>query len=459
MALLAVALAVAVATPPLILGGAIGAAIAVIVVGVSHPRVLLGALIFAVPFSRWTKIEVGPSAVTAADLLLAVLAGTWIIQGIAGRGLQIHVRPTVIAGSVLLAAAWLSALFAADFPAALGELVKLAEMIMIAVYATSFFQQRPNAIFAARMLVIAAASESFVALVQTVTASGPAGFALGSFVRAYGDFDQPNVLGGYLAMILPFGVALSLGRFRGRGWMFTATGLCALALGATLSRGAWVGTLLGLALMAALWNEATRRLLVLSGFVGAMLVAAGLAGIAPRTAVDRLSVLTENFVIFDARTVQTTPENFSLVERMAHWQAGWAMGLDHPITGVGPGNYEESYDRYYLPGWPFALGHAHNIYLNVFAELGAVGLGAFLLFLVTVFRRALQIFSRTPRTDTQRRVLLLAALGAVTAFSAHNLFDNMFVHGIGIQLGLILGLVEGESLGSPQREHQVAHRD
>ena len=442
VALLAALLAVAVATPPVLIGGGIAAAILIGVWGAVHPRVLLVALIFAVPLSRFAKVELGHTTIGAADILVAVVASRWLVAGMAGRRLRVQVGPSVIAGIVFLMCVWLSALFAADFPAALGEIIKLAEMIVVAVYATTFFAETANASFAARMLLAAAAGESVIAIVQTLTSNGPAGFAVGDFVRAYGDFDQPNVLGGYLAMIIPFAAALGAGPFRGRVWTLGAMGLVVLALGATLSRGAWLGTLLALGLMTALWNLHTRRFLGAAIVCLAILTSATAAGLAPRTVADRLNVLTENFVIFDARTVDITPQNFSLVERMAHWQAAWAMAMDHPLIGVGPGNYEFYYAHYYIAGWPAALGHAHNIYLNTFAEEGILGLGALLLFLATVFRRAVLGFRRLPPAAAQQRALLLASLGAMTAFSIHNMFDNMFVHGIGIQLGLILGLVE-----------------
>jgi O-antigen ligase len=131
---------------------------------------------------------------------------------------------------------------------------------------------------------------------------------------------------------------------------------------------------------------------------------------------------------------------------MAHWQAGWEMATDHPIVGVGPGNYEAAYERYYLLDWREALGHAHNYYLNTFAELGAIGVVAFLGFLASVFGRLRQGVRRAARGSLER-ALLIATLGAFTAFCVHNMFDNMLIHGIGVQLGLILGLAEVAARG------------
>src|SRR2546428_11360784 len=58
---------------------------------------------------------------------------------------------------------------------------------------------------------------------------------------------------------------------------------------------------------------------------------------------------------------------------MAHWPAGWYMILDPPWLGVGAGKYAAAYPDYFVATWREALGHAHNYYLNILAELGVVG--------------------------------------------------------------------------------------
>lgn len=439
--LLTVGLAFAVAAPEVPIAAGLVAAALIVWFGLRDARVLVAALIFAVPFSRWTKVEIGEIAVTAADVLLAILVAAWLIRGLAERRFVLHVSPTIIAALALFTSALVSTLAADDFPTALEELVKLAEMISIALFGAVAFRQPRTAAFAAQALVLAAAAESLVALVQSIAIGGPASFALGNFVRAYGDFEQPNALGGYLAMALPFGVVLAAQRYRQRPLLLAATLLIGLTLAATLSRGAWLGSALGLLLIGALWSKRSRRLLAVGMLAGGAGLALLALGIAPQFVGDRLTVLTENFLVFDARTVTPNPSNWSLVERMAHWQAGWAIAMDHPLVGVGPGNYEAAYGRYFLPGWPYALGHAHNVYINTFAEMGLVGLAALLVFLAILFVRIGQGVRAFPE-GSFARTILLGSLGAATAFAIHNMFDNMFVHGIGIQFGLIIGLAE-----------------
>ena len=43
------------------------------------------------------------------------------------------------------------------------------------------------------------------------------------------------------------------------------------------------------------------------------------------------------------------------------------------------------------------------------------------------------------------RVLAIGLLGSLTMFSIHNMFDNLLVHGVGIQIGVLLGLIGGVS--------------
>jgi O-antigen ligase len=196
----------------------------------------------------------------------------------------------------------------------------------------------------------------------------------------------------------------------------------------------------------------------------------------PPNLATRITAVTDNFGVFDVRNVPPTSENFALVERMAHWQAGWEMFRDYPFLGVAPGNYPAVYEHYYIPPWKEPLGHAHNYYLNMAAEAGVPGLLAFLTLLGLAFRalrrriRAAEALSQQPSTNgaspggasplaprpspltldppfspTFARVLALGLLGSLAMFSIHNLFDNLLVHGVGIQIGVLLGLIGGVS--------------
>jgi O-antigen ligase len=105
---------------------------------------------------------------------------------------------------------------------------------------------------------------------------------------------------------------------------------------------------------------------------------------------------------------------------------------------VGFSNYEPAYPQYALMNWPIPLGHAHNYYLNVGAELGIPGLLAYLWLWVAILWQTLRALRRGPGWQ---RGLALGLLGAWTHLSAHNFFDNLYVNNTHLLIGALLGVV------------------
>jgi O-antigen ligase len=136
--------------------------------------------------------------------------------------------------------------------------------------------------------------------------------------------------------------------------------------------------------------------------------------------------------------------------RVKLWQAAWQMGLDHPWLGVGPDNFLYAYrTRYVLPSaWQeLALSHPHNLLLDLWTRLGAIGVLAGGWALVAAFRRGWQVFCSVADTaggatasenvgpigNRPYRPILrgaatwplaLGLLGGLAATVAHGLIDN-----------------------------------
>ncbi|HEX6512730.1 MAG TPA: O-antigen ligase family protein, partial [Chloroflexota bacterium] len=132
-----------------------------------------------------------------------------------------------------------------------------------------------------------------------------------------------------------------------------------------------------------------------------------------------------------------TAENFSAVQRLAFWQAGLTMFENNPVLGVGIGNYIEAYPKFAAQGWETVLGHAHDYYLNAAAETGVIGVAAYLALLASAFRQVASSVRAAPPGVWYG--VALGILGSLTAVSVHNLVDNMYVHGIQVLVGLLLG--------------------
>ena len=181
--------------------------------------------------------------------------------------------------------------------------------------------------------------------------------------------------------------------------------------------------------------------------VGAMLVVGGFAvfllalqfGLVPATFADRLLSFGEDLQFGDVRGADINDANYAVLERLAHWQSAIDMANEHPWLGVGWGNYEPAYADYALINWPYALGHAHNNYLNILAETGLVGTLAYLLVWSVVFGQALFALHRL---DGRRRGIALGLLAGWSALSVHHLLDNLYVNNLFLHYGVLFGILQ-----------------
>ncbi len=147
----------------------------------------------------------------------------------------------------------------------------------------------------------------------------------------------------------------------------------------------------------------------------------------------------DEFTLGDVRGVDINDANFSVLERLAHWQAATDMARDDLWTGVGFGNYEAAYADYMLINFTAALGHAHNYYLNLLAEVGLPGLLAYMFFWLAVMGQSVWLIRRLAWPERGVAVGLLAAW---VALAVHHLVDKLYVNNIYVHLGVMLGLLQ-----------------
>ncbi|NTW01374.1 MAG: O-antigen ligase family protein [Oscillochloris sp.] len=322
-------------------------------------------------------------------------------------------------------------------------------------------------------LLIAPAADAVLGVIQFWYGIGPESFGIGGgHMRASGTIGQPNSFAGYMNQAWPLALSLTVcaliwlwrGAARRLGLITLAAlggtaGLLLAGLLTSFSRGGWVGAIGGSVAMALVsipllapaprriaWHAAT---LACGGFV--LILALGGGGMLPAALANRLGSITTSLRIFDVRQVEVTPDTFAVVERMAHIQAGWNMFVRHPITGVGPGNYSIAFEQIPAIGeqpitvrpWYSSRGHAHNYYLHMAAEAGILGAAAYLLLLGMVGFQAVRTIRCAP--NLLWRGVAVGCTGIAAAVAVHNLFENLHVLNMGIQLGTTWALlVAGE---------------
>jgi O-antigen ligase len=161
------------------------------------------------------------------------------------------------------------------------------------------------------------------------------------------------------------------------------------------------------------------------------------SGLLPANITDRLYGLIAYTQYTDIRSVGITDVNFSTLERIAHWKAAVDMWRSRFWFGVGLGGYASAYPDFNLPAWILPLGHAHNIYLNMLAETGLLGLCAYLLLLGLLLFR---LFTASRVLKGWLRGMAIGLFGAWTHMAVHNLVDNLLVNNVHIHLGVMLAL-------------------
>jgi len=184
---------------------------------------------------------------------------------------------------------------------------------------------------------------------------------------------QQNDFAFILATSLPFMFFL-LGRTRTlRPALLGAIALVSTAILLSLSRGAFLG--LGAGFVVFVLTD-RRRLQVT--------VTAGVLA-----AIGTLLVIHSNPQRFhEALTLKQNVAQQNVSTRFGAWGAAARLASDHPLLGVGPGNFQFHYNQ--LTGQPlgtFTLTVAHNALLDVGAELGLVAMSLLALYLVLGFLR------------------------------------------------------------------------
>jgi len=414
-----------------------------------RPRYALYLLCFAVPFGSLPQLSVGGIRVGVTEALTGLLLVAWVAKLMAFRE-QISWPRLSILLALFIGVTLFSLLNATAPTLAFKEAAKWIEFAGVLVFVANGLTPEQRRITMG-CLLLAGTAQALLGIYQFLSRSGPESFVvLGRFVRAYGTFEQPNPYGGYLGLVGPLAFALALPllrrpeRLARPDWLkWLAAGsliLIAIALIMSWSRGAWIAFAVAVPVVVL---ASSRKGAIASAVVAAVLALVGAAGgfgLVPASVSQRLSTFLPFAQTQDLTAVEVTDSNYASLERLAFWQAALGMWRDHPWLGVGLGNYATAYPAYSLPKWRMALGHAHNYYLNIAAETGLLGLGAYLLLWTGALVQVGQAIRRS--SGLFARCLALGALGMLVHLSIHNTVDNLWVHSMYIHVAIVVGLVQ-----------------
>lgn len=442
--------------------GGTGAAIALaalIVAALITPLAALVLLLVIAPLRSLIAAEAPLNLpLDVGQIALIALIGFWLFDSLTRRRALPRLRwsPVYLPVIGFFAAASLSIFSALSVGAWLNEWLKWVQILLLMALCLDL-ARRGSAEWVVFGLTLAGAANALIGIYQFFGGSGALHLLINErFFRAFGTFGQPNPFGGFMGLIAPLALMAALaqtlrlwrdrrgGRANARSvvpviFYGGAAALIAAGVFVSWSRGAWLGFVSALAVMTLALPRRLWHGLLLIGVVGALVALLWSTGRLPASIVDRLTSFTQETLSFsDVRGVDITPENYALIERLAHWQAALNMATAHPWLGVGFGNYEAAYAQHSLMNWEMALGHAHNYYLNVLAETGIIGLVTYLAMWVSMF--ALTWRARQ-HPDLLARLTAVGLLGTWTYLSIHSLTDNLYVNNVFLHLGVMFGLL------------------
>ncbi|PSN15452.1 hypothetical protein C7293_07160 [filamentous cyanobacterium CCT1] len=259
-------------------------------------------------------------------------------------------------------------------------------------------------------------------------------------------FGHHNFVGGYFTLALPVALGCALAF---RGWLrwlaAAATVLTGIALYVSGSRGALLGVLVWLLVATAAFvvgptAKGRPRRLAMGGLGLAVVVGVVLSNPRVRSLLGSL-----NFTNPSGFVVQDGP----LLDRYFLAKVAANILRDRPLVGVGPGVMSRVSNLYRPIETGLGMDHAqqlHSTPSQVLGEMGLLGLGVYLLWLVLIVRLWLRLH-RTVQDPTQRW-LLYGVGGGLLAYGVSSLTDWQ-LENIGISMALVALVVVLLHLASP----------
>jgi O-antigen ligase len=275
--------------------------------------------------------------------------------------------------------------------------------------------------------------EAVLGILQAGAGSKPGGVS--------GTYQNHNHFAGLLEMSLPFAAMFAFGAWRrvtrreAVAWVgileawggLAAVAAMLLAVAASLSRMGFIATLAGLfvsgtaVLVTEERSRRRRKWLPVAATAGVVLV---LAAFLPS------SRFIQRFA------TGTGPGDISSDARFGIWRDAVHLAEAFPVLGCGLGAFQSANMRYQTVTPLLTVNFAHNDYLQLLAELGAVGLLALLIVAAMVYRRLF-------RNLWERRepYFYAACLGSLVAIALHSFVDfNLYKPANAMVVAWVAGL-------------------
>lgn len=392
------------------------------------------SILFALLPTYLVRFSIGSIPTTLLECLILVTIGVAMFRTTQPSSVKLqwasHILPAIwesfgwyrIPLALLLIASIVSTIVAPNLFSALGILKAYAiEPILLAVVIKSVMTDRKDIENIIASLIGSGAFIGLLAILQALTRIGiPDAWAIEN--RATSLYDYPNAVGLFLAPIVVMGVVRLLGSIQTPShqsplllphkWGRAAAPLFIAIL---LMLGGIVAAKTEAALVAIPIALVVTALVALPPFMGG--AGGGLRRI--KAGIVTASILGALIIGALAPSIvqKISLHDSSGLVRRAQWSETLTMLADHPFLGVGLNGYSTALIPYHDATFYEIFQYPHNILLNIWSELGIIGIIAFFIGVFLLVR-----------TTWRRRndILILAFSAALLTMMIHGLVDVPF---------------------------------
>ncbi len=135
-------------------------------------------------------------------------------------------------------------------------------------------------------------------------------------------------------------------------------------------------------------------------------------------------------------------QGFSTAHRLMTFKIASQAFKEHPVFGIGPGNFGSYYDNHPMELLPESEQQTvNNQYLEILAENGILGLAAFVLFLIILFVRSWRAYKIT--TNPFLSAFIIGGSAALFGILVqYNFFSTLYIIYIWFLMGLLVSIQE-----------------
>ncbi|MBK5240784.1 O-antigen ligase [Clostridium sp.] len=358
--------------------------------------------------------------VTYTNLILALIIFLYIINLVLSKSarkkftysiVNFFTEKLSVFMVILLGIMLISTIYAVDKKIALSESARFITYIFVYFIIKYEFNNEKQINILLKCYIFISFILSCIGIVQWVT-----GFALNeTFKKAYemgeglritSTLSNPNAYGAYLILIIFPAIMLSVyEKNKKKKIFYILLSILVIAnLLMTYSRNALLGLGLGLLILTIIYSI---KLIFALGGLGILI-----------SLIPSVSQRIKGVVDLSQNEL-----------RIKLWKTALYMIKEHPILGVGNGNFVTRYNEYVsrykeLKYYAYQNYPTHNSYLKLQSELGIIGIISFLGIITMTLFKIKKLYSTT--RDKFHRPFYIGVMASMIAFLFMNLSDNLF---------------------------------